>query len=260
MSKRKVATKRAQSSHKPATTPKDAPGLQVSARAQHKKQALIRGPKDRTSPNAAAISPETPREVNHEPKVETPILDNRAQAVALETILQASLQNASGPKMSDNIPAIGLDLFLPFANMQAYQAKLLEVTQANTQFAFEFVLRLARIKSPLEFWAVIAELTVRRILTVGKEAKEFAAFWQTDAIRGLALLWQIGLRRFTDSPPTEWARLWWRSKNEIDDGMTYRRQAWLRRRPVESFFPPRLCEATVLQESVSDHGHQRVTM
>jgi hypothetical protein len=26
------------------------------------------------------------------------------------------------------------------------------------------------------------------------------------------------------------------------------------------FFPPRLREATVLQESVGDHGHQRVTM
>jgi hypothetical protein len=26
------------------------------------------------------------------------------------------------------------------------------------------------------------------------------------------------------------------------------------------FFPPRLCEATVLQEGVGDHGHQDVTM
>ena len=26
------------------------------------------------------------------------------------------------------------------------------------------------------------------------------------------------------------------------------------------FFPPCLCEATVLQESVCDHGHQRVAM
>jgi hypothetical protein len=48
--------------------------------------------------------------------------------------------------------------------------------------------------------------------------------------------------------------------NEIDDGLAYRRQAWLRRRSVDSFFPPRLCEATVLQEGVGDQGHQRVTM
>ena len=32
------------------------------------------------------------------------------------------------------------------------------------------------------------------------------------------------------------------------------------RRSVDSFFPPCLCEATVLQESVCDHGHQRVAM
>jgi hypothetical protein len=37
-------------------------------------------------------------------------------------------------------------------------------------------------------------------------------------------------------------------------------QAWLRRRPVDSFFPPRLNEATALQEGVGDHGHQRVAM
>jgi branched-chain amino acid transport system substrate-binding protein len=54
--------------------------------------------------------------------------------------------------------------------------------------------------------------------------------------------------------------LWWRSKNEIDDGLAYRRQAWLRRRSVDSFFPPHLREATVLQEGVGDHGHQRVAM
>jgi hypothetical protein len=30
--------------------------------------------------------------------------------------------------------------------------------------------------------------------------------------------------------------------------------------PLILFFPPRLCEATVLQEGVGDHGHQGVTM
>src|SRR6476469_718736 len=45
--------------------------------------------------------------------------------------------------------------------------------------------------------------------------------------RGLALLWQIA---------AVWASLRWRSKNEIDDGVAYGRQAWLRRRSVDSFF------------------------
>ena len=30
--------------------------------------------------------------------------------------------------------------------------------------------------------------------------------------------------------------------------------------PLILFFPPRLCEATLLQEGVGDHGHQRVAM
>lgn len=182
MSKRKVATKRTQS--KPATTPKRAQRPKVAARAQRKKQALIRSPKDQSSP--APRSPEAPTEVYDEREGET--RENRARAAALETILQASLRNASDPKISDNIPGRGLDFFGLFASMQAYQAKFLEVTQANTQFTFEFILRLARIRSPLEFWAVIAEFTARRILTIGKDSKELAAFWRPDAIRGLALI------------------------------------------------------------------------
>src|ERR1700676_5101229 len=78
---------------------------------------------------------------------------------------------------------------------------------------------------------------------------------------GLALLWQIDLLRlFTASSSALWASLSWRSKNEIADGVGYRRQACLRRRSVDSCFPPRLCEAPVLQEGVGDHGHRRVTM
>jgi hypothetical protein len=78
---------------------------------------------------------------------------------------------------------------------------------------------------------------------------------------GLALLWQIDLLwLFTDSFFAVWAFLLWLSKNEIDDGLAHRWQAWLRRRSVDSFFPPCLREATVLQESVGDHGHERVAM
>jgi hypothetical protein len=30
--------------------------------------------------------------------------------------------------------------------------------------------------------------------------------------------------------------------------------------PLILFFPPRLCETAMLEECVSDHGHERVTM
>jgi hypothetical protein len=50
------------------------------------------------------------------------------------------------------------------------------------------------------------------------------------------------------APPVR--RLSWRSKNEVDDCVAYRRQAWLRWRSIVSFFWPRLCETTMLEEGV----------
>ena len=57
---------------------------------------------------------------------------------------------------------------------RAYQAKLLEVAQANMTFAFEFSQRLATIRSPVEFFTVIAEFTSKRIAMLGKYSKEMA--------------------------------------------------------------------------------------
>ncbi len=188
MSKRKMATKRVRSNPKPATSPKRDRRPKVAARAQRKKQAVIRSPKDSPLRPVAAGSTEAPMDVRDQLQPETPIVDNRARAAALEAILQASLQNDVGRKMSDNNPGKGFEFLLPLANMQAYQAKLLEVTQANMQFAFEFLQRLATIRSPFEVWAVIAEFTGKRIVMIGKHSKELAAFWRSDAIRDLTAL------------------------------------------------------------------------
>ena len=51
-----------------------------------------------------------------------------------------------------------------------------------------------------------------------------------------------------------------RSNDELEDGVAYGRQARLRRWTVDSFFPSRLCETAILEECVSDHGHERMTM
>ena len=48
------------------------------------------------------------------------------------------------------------------ANVRAFQAKWLEVAQANMQFAFEFAQRLAATRSPVEFLGVTAEFTSKR--------------------------------------------------------------------------------------------------
>ena len=48
------------------------------------------------------------------------------------------------------------------------------MVQANMTFAFEFSQRLATIKSPVEFFTVIAEFTGKRIAMFGKYTKEMA--------------------------------------------------------------------------------------
>jgi hypothetical protein len=45
------------------------------------------------------------------------------------------------------------------ANVRAYQAKLLEMAQANMQFALEFAQRFATVRSPVETLRVIEEFT-----------------------------------------------------------------------------------------------------
>jgi hypothetical protein len=188
MSKRKVASKRVLSKRKATTSPKRARRQNVASRAQRKTQAFVRSPKDSPSRHVATNSTKAPIEVHDDPKPETPIVDNRARAAALETILQASLQNDFTGKLRDSIPGRGFDFSLPLAKMQDYQAKLLEVTQANVQFSFEFMQRLATTRSPFEFWAIIAEFAGRRIVMIGKHSKELAAFWRSDAIRDLMAL------------------------------------------------------------------------
>ena len=56
------------------------------------------------------------------------------------------------------------------------------------------------------------------------------------------------------------ASLRWGSSDERDDGVTHSRQAWLRRRFVDFFFPPHFFEATILKEGEGEHRHERMAM
>jgi hypothetical protein len=74
----------------------------------------------------------------------------------------------------NNHPTKGSDFSSATPNVRAFQAKLLEVAQANMQFGFEFVQRLATIKSPVEFLSVIAEFTSKRSAMFLRHSKEIA--------------------------------------------------------------------------------------
>ena len=77
--------------------------------------------------------------------------------------------------MTENDLKKGIDfLSSANANVRAYQAKLLEMAQANMQFAFEFAQRLAAIRSPIEFPSVIAEFTSKQIAMFRKHSTEMA--------------------------------------------------------------------------------------
>jgi len=172
-----IFLERQMSKRKPATAPKRARNPKMTARAQRNKQSIVRSPKENLLRSVAAVSIEPPPEL-HDPKHEVPIIEPRVDA----------LPNDLSQRMTDSDPTKGFALAT--ANMQAYQGKLLEIAEANAQFAFEFGLRLATIRSPTEFFGVITEFTSRRVDMFGQQSKELAAypFWRIKPPRELTAL------------------------------------------------------------------------
>jgi hypothetical protein len=148
---------------KPATVSKHARSPKIAARAQRTKQAVVRSPKDNPLRPVAAGSTESPLKHN-DSKQEAPLVEDRATA----------LQDDFSQMMRDSGSKKGFDFSSATANVQAYQAKLLEVAQANMLFAFEFAHRLTTIRSPVEFPSVIAEFTNKRIAMFRKHSTEMA--------------------------------------------------------------------------------------
>jgi len=154
MSKRKPAT-----ATKRAHSPKRA--------AQRTNQAVVRSPKDDRLRSAAdsTDSPEhhdpEPAEHHDDAKQKAPLVEHPARALQEQT-----MKDIDSKRVFDFSPST--------ANMRAYQAKLLELTQANMQFAFEFAEKLGAIRSPVEIFSVIVELTSKRIAMFQKFSIEVA--------------------------------------------------------------------------------------
>ena len=149
MNKRKPASKHARS-------------RKIAAKAHRAKQAIVRSPKH----SRAAGSTESPPERHNDSKQETPLV--------VENPATAALQDDCKQTMTDNDSKKGFEFSSATAKVGAYQAKLLEIAQANMQFAFEFPQRFATITSPVEFLRVIEELTSKRIAMFRKYSKEMA--------------------------------------------------------------------------------------
>lgn len=164
------------SKRKPAPASKRARNPKIAARAQRNKQAIVKSSTENLLRSVAAASIEPPLKFQDDPKHEVPIIEPRVDA------------SPDDLRMIVSDPMKGFALAT--ANTQAYQAKLLEMAQANVQFAFDFGLRLATIRSPTEFFAVITEFTSRRVDMFGQHSKELAAypFWRIEPPRELTAL------------------------------------------------------------------------
>jgi hypothetical protein len=148
------------SKRKPATASRHAHSPKIAAKAQRAAQAIVRSPRR----SVGAGPTESPPKRHNDPPQEALLVENPAIA----------LQDDCKQAMTDNDSKKGTNFSSATANVRAYQAKLLEMAQANMQFAFEFAQRLATIRSPVEFPSVIGEFTSKRIAMFRKHSTEMA--------------------------------------------------------------------------------------
>jgi Phasin protein len=158
------------SKRKPATAAKHARSPKIAAKAQRANHAIVRSPKDDRLRSVAAGPTESPSK------------SHAKQALLVENPVTA-LQDDYEQTMTDSASKKSTIFSLATANVSAYQAELMEMAQANMQFAFEFVQRLAALRSPVEFPGVIAEFTSKQIAMFRKYSKEMAEIIRGNSLR-----------------------------------------------------------------------------
>ena len=149
------------SRRKPAKSSKHARSPKITAKAQRANQALVRSPKPSHLRSVAVGSTDSPPKRHNVSKQEAPVVEKATTALPVAEKPTTALQASREQTMSDNAQAFGFSSAT--ASVQAYQAKLQEITQANMQFGFEFVQRLAKIRSPFEIPGLLAELTTKQL-------------------------------------------------------------------------------------------------
>jgi hypothetical protein len=152
------------SKHKPATASKHIRRPKIAAKAQQAKQAIIRSPKNSSLSSVTEGSTKSSPERHNDSPQEAALAQNPA------TVAQDDLKQT----IKDNDSNSGFNFSFATTNARAYQAKLLEIAQANMQFSFETAQRFATIRSPVEFLRVIEALTSNRIAMFRKYSKEIA--------------------------------------------------------------------------------------
>jgi hypothetical protein len=175
-----ITARKVQMSKRKPPPSKRARSSTIEAKAQRATQAIVKSPKVSRHYSVVADAIEPPQRRN-EPEQESLLVKNPTAALHPNEAKQepllvensATAEDDSKQKMNKDSKKT-FDFSSATANVRAYQAKLLEVAQANLQFAFEFAQRLAAVRSPLEFLSVTAEFTSKRIAMFQKYSKELA--------------------------------------------------------------------------------------
>jgi len=180
------------SKRKPPKTSKKAGRGKMPAQA---KQAIVKSPRRTPAPPAAEDAPafgkikaglrdgHRPAEQENK-RFEESSSDSRAakadaNASALSRPDDGLNQKAHVDEMSEpqrgrkpGEEMKGFDLFSVAARSQGFQTKLLEISNANINLAFEFAQRVARIRSPVEFIAASSEFASKRIALSLRHSRE----------------------------------------------------------------------------------------
>jgi hypothetical protein len=141
---------------KATTASKPARNRKITAKAQRANSAIIRSPKPSRLHSIAAES------IKSSPKDHNGAKREPANIEIAATASRSPVEQK--PELKKG--------FAPAATAQAYQAKLLEIAQANMQFALEFAHRIAAVRSPVQFLNVIEELTTKRIAMFHKYSSQ----------------------------------------------------------------------------------------
>ena len=146
------------SKRKPAKSSKRARSPAIATRAHGKKQTIVKSARDNLLRSVAAGPIESPLELD-DPKEEAPNVEKQEAPIAAKQVGRSQMR--------------GFDFASATENMVAYQAKLLEMTQANMRFALDYSQKLATIRSPFQFVDVIVEFTKRRADMLEKQSTEW---------------------------------------------------------------------------------------
>lgn len=174
------------SKRSPATASKRARTPKIPAKAQRARAAVVKSPKlgaerviettpakspsraDNSSKRADRVIGNPSATLQAAPRVE--MAPAASQAAARAENPAAALHYERKASMANGAAGKGFDFSAGAANLQAYQARFLDMALANMQFAFEFMQRLAAIRSPLDIFGVTAEFTDKRIALLRKFA------------------------------------------------------------------------------------------